>query len=97
MREKVRFVTQTSGLMCSHYNLNNINSHKLIRVDIYYNQKSNTYLLKAVSGRNLSRICKIPTVELTNDEYKSLVSDYDPYNDLETFTLPIMRLCNLSV
>lgn len=83
-------VTGTIGMMVSHPAFN---VPKLVNCDAYKTPEG--YELHACSGQNGSRIRKIETVYLSNDQWEN--RSYDPYNDIDKFDWFMNQIgCNQS-
>ena len=72
------FVTTTMGMQMCHPNMNR---PTLMSCEVYKTEKG--YEVHTMASRTCERISCVPTVYLTNDQWKE--RDYDAYDDQEKF------------
>lgn len=75
---KLTQFSSTCGRMASH---KNFSQPKLIRVQYLENEDCSKITLRAVSGHSLGRVCAIPAVTMTIEQYRNeaVIDSRDDY------------------
>lgn len=90
MQSSLEFIASTCGLWVTSPHLNR---NKMVRIHVYFDNKNDCYTLKAVSGVNLARIRSIPNKDISRSEYSDILDNFDPCDDLVTYTIPLLNIC----